>query len=244
MEGYSKEDRRKHLILQCRYYNGESEPPKTLPKGYPLMWNYEKHWVEWSLNNDTKMQKMHEAEIHEFHLESRNGDKTPLVLKALLCNRYFHWCGGYSSFEVELENFEKWYSDFYQKWKTNRERRADKRRPGLIEKCKYYHGEDINPWCSNEVEGIAHQRKLYWDLEKQWVDELSMSFNSPLANHDLLKKLNLEDYFKSEGIALSLINHILEWHNQVEENSNSSFDHDKAINIYKEVYLEYSPNKK
>ena len=83
--------RRQYLLSQCRYYNGESEPPRSLPEGCALMWDYEWHWVQRSLKNDPTMEQF-QTMIEEFHLENKDGDKTPLTLKALLLNRYLHWC--------------------------------------------------------------------------------------------------------------------------------------------------------
>ena len=172
---YSKEDKRKYLILQCRYYKGESKPPSTLPEGYALMWKYESKWVEWTLHEDEMLSQL-EHDIQELHLETKEGDKTPLTLKALLCNRYLYW-GGYYSLE-EQKNFEQWYVKFYQLWKTNREQRADKRKPELIAKCRLYHGEERCPYDNqNDI--------LAWTWEKEWVEALAGSWlNRDKYQHD------------------------------------------------------------
>ena len=115
--------RRQYLLSQCRYYNGESEPPRSLPEGCALMWNYEWHWVLWSLKNDPMMEQFQRM-IEEFHLENKEGDDTPLTMKALLLNRYLHWCGAYASIEETLKHFEKWYESHYLIWSTNDERKA------------------------------------------------------------------------------------------------------------------------
>ena len=115
--------RRQYLLSQCRYYNGESEPPRSLPDGCALMWDYEWHWVQRSLKNDPTMEQF-QTMIEEFHLENKDGDKTPLTLKALLLNRYLHWCGAYAPIEEALRHFEKWYMDHYLIWSTNEERKA------------------------------------------------------------------------------------------------------------------------
>ncbi len=114
---------RQYLLSQCRYYNGESEPPRSLPDGCALMWDYEWHWVRWSLKGDSMMDEFQRM-IGEFHLESKAGDKTPLTMKALLLNRYLHWSSGYASVEEELNNFEQWYKEHYLAWPTNEERKA------------------------------------------------------------------------------------------------------------------------
>ena len=115
--------RRQYLLSQCRYYNGESEPPRSLPEGYALMWDYEWHWVQRSLKNDPTMEQF-QTMIEEFHLENKDGDKTPLTLKALLLNRYLHWCGAYAPIEEALRHFEKWYECHYLIRSTNEERKA------------------------------------------------------------------------------------------------------------------------
>ena len=114
--------RRQYLLSQCRYYNGESEPPRSLPEGCALMWDYEWHWVLRSLKNDPMMEQFQRM-IEEFHLENKDGDKTPLTMKALLLNRYLHWCGAYASIEETLKHFEKWYMDHYLVRSTNEERK-------------------------------------------------------------------------------------------------------------------------
>ena len=114
--------RRQYLLSQCRYYNGESEPLRSLPKGCALMWDYEWHWVQRSLKNDPMMEQFQRM-IEEFHLENKDGDKTPLTMKALLLNRYLHWCGAYASIEETLKHFEKWYMDHYLVRSTNEERK-------------------------------------------------------------------------------------------------------------------------
>ena len=115
--------RRQYLLSQCRYYNGESEPPRSLPEGCALMWDYEWHWVLWSLKNDPMMEQF-QRKIEEFHLENKEGDDTPLTMKALLLNRYLHWYGAYASIEETLKHFEKWYESHYLIWSTNDERKA------------------------------------------------------------------------------------------------------------------------
>lgn len=70
------------------------------------------------------MMEQFQTMIEEFHLENKDGDKTPLTLKALLLNRYLHWCGAYASIEETLKHFEKWYIDHYLIRPTNEERKA------------------------------------------------------------------------------------------------------------------------
>ena len=114
---------RQFLLSQCRYYNGESEPPRSLPEGCDLMWGYERNWVLWSLKNDPMMEQFQRM-IEEFHLENKDGDKTPLTMKALLLNRCRHWSGAYAPVEEALKCFENWYEDQYLVRLTNEERKA------------------------------------------------------------------------------------------------------------------------
>lgn len=168
---YSKEDKRKYLILQCRYYKGEAKQPNPKNealKNFHIFWGCERMWVDCSLNNEKEIQSF-QKEATELKLKSLSGDQTPLTLKALLCNRYLHWLGGYKKLEEELKDFEIWYAKEYQQWKTNREQRAEKRRPELIVKCRFYHGEESCPfenWTSS----------FSWNCEKEWVDSLSLSW--------------------------------------------------------------------
>lgn len=123
----SQEEKRKDLILQCRYYNGEAEEPEPsadAPSGFYSFWGYEKLWVEWTLNDDPEIKDFEEW-VNFYHLESKDGDKTPLTLKAILLNRFLHW-GAYGPPEEEMKQFEEWYTQDYLKWKTNGERQAEK----------------------------------------------------------------------------------------------------------------------
>lgn len=228
---YSKEDKHKHYTLQCRFYNGEEEAPDWMSQNERMFWFYEQCWV---LGNT-------EGNFYNGYLQDypslkdfESSDRTPLELKALICDRYCHFGG-------DVESFKKFYLREYQIRKTNREQRADQRRPELIAKCKYYHGEEQNPWDRIDAADEDLWRKWYWDLEKQWVDELSMSFNTPYAKHEHLKMWGVEEYFKNEGVPLSLINHILGWHNHIAENSYYELNHDSAIECYKESYLKLIP---
>ena len=70
------------------------------------------------------MMEQFQRMIEEFHLENKDDDKTPLTMKALLLNRYLHWCGAHASIEETLKHFEKWYMDHYLVRPTNEERKA------------------------------------------------------------------------------------------------------------------------
>lgn len=267
---YSDEDKRKHLVLMCRYYDGTDTdvfqktleehqinkdnlpPPECMKDEYTLSEEevmrlksascaaaYEKIWVNERLNGSAeKIDKDRTGEYIAYgNKDFEADDGTPISLKALLWNRYFHWGGCLS----EQEAFYEWYRTRYSYELTNREKRAMQRKPGLIAKCRYYRGEDTNPWDFVLCTGYNWWRKTYWDLEKSWVDALSMSFNSPLASHDFLKTLGLEDFFKKENTPLSLAAYILAYHNHVAEQSLDKIDHDKAIRSYRDSYLKLTP---
>lgn len=241
---YSDEDRRRYLILQCRYYKGEPSAPKPLndaPVEFSLFWDYERLWVEWSMKGDP-MLKTFEEEINAYNLKSKEGDNTPLTLKALLLNRYLHW-GGYGPIEDELKSFENWYAREYLKWKTNREHRADKRRPELISKCLYYHGEKDNPWDFPQASGFNHWRGIYWKIEQEWVNQMSMSYNFSASDKSILMKLGLLPYFKSKGHPLSLVAQVLNYHNQVALTAGlGEITKADAIDSFKSLYLKFVPH--
>lgn len=165
------------------------------------------------------------------------GDGTPISLKALLWNRYYHWGG----FLADQDSFRKWYHTYYSSEPTNREKRAVKRRANLVAKCKYYHGEVTNPWDYPCSSGFNHWRKTYWNLEKLWVDELCLSYNSPYANHNLLNKWSVTGYFKKKGESLSLINHILAYHNYVAKNAGNELNGSTAIDGFENLYMKLIP---
>lgn len=50
------------------------------------------------------------AGLSEFNMM----DDTPITLKALLFNRYCHWCGGYGLIE-DAKAFKKFYLNSYKK---------------------------------------------------------------------------------------------------------------------------------
>ena len=241
MTHYTKEDRRCYLILQCRYYKGEADAPKSLPEGTTLFWNYERCWVDWSLKGDHTMKEL-EEDAKIFHLTSEAGDMTPLSLKSLLFNRFMHWTGGYQPIEKDIISFENWYRTSYRQWKTNREHRADKRRPGLTAKCRYYKGETSNPWEHVSFSSINNYRRTYWYLEKNWVEGMSMSYHA--FDHELQTQLykNLEDYIVKQSTPRTLIALILGWHNHVEEESSMmELERDAAIKCYEDMYLRFTP---
>ena len=122
----AKEDKVKHLILACRYYNGEDDNPfvhEMEEQGESdelndaiTAWNYECYWVnEKHGGNDFK------GYLEDFaHAFSEfKADDTPTDLIAVLWNRYQQWVSD------GPEGFTEWYTRRYQSRETNRQRRAN-----------------------------------------------------------------------------------------------------------------------
>ncbi len=255
--GYSKEDKRKHLILSCRFYNGEDEcpfeqelktheidkshlpPPECMKDEYTLpyekvaylqkcstFWRYESMWVEMELSGDKSFFKSALEEYKAYGMSDfEECDDTPLRLKVILFNRYYHWCGLLDKCGTE---FRRFYLNDYQTTPTNRERRAELRRPQLIAKCRYYKGEKTNP-LENSPEG------MFWFYEQCWVDELSRSYH---AGDGWRKVLELEigkDFNKGDGVPQSLkgllLDRYLHWAVW------GDFRKDLFIRWYKQYYL-------
>lgn len=117
---------REELILDCRYYNGEEEAPETIPTEKKMFWFYEQCWVRFILNNDSIIQDSMDYFCSVYHLDTmlpEDEDGTPLTLKAILFNRYDHWCGRYSQSHEEYgEQMKEWYlQDYVAETKTHRQ---------------------------------------------------------------------------------------------------------------------------
>lgn len=110
---------REELILDCRYYNGEDEPPIGTNE---LMWGYEEAWVRMVLENNPTPQKCIDYYSKCYDLPAilpYEKDGTPLGIKAILWNRCDHW-SGYES--VTAESFIRWYQEHYVRYtKTHRQ---------------------------------------------------------------------------------------------------------------------------
>lgn len=113
-------DRLHKLILQCRYYNGEEESTNSEIENDSRFANYERCWVS-SCLQDGGCSNI-EEEIKYYRLTLKEGDNTPLTLKALLFNRYMHWMGAYQSIEDAVKDFENGFYADYLSRKTNHER--------------------------------------------------------------------------------------------------------------------------
>lgn len=110
--------RREELILDCRYYNGEGEPPDGIDS---LMWGYEEAWVRMVLENSPVLQKHIDDYTREFDLPNllpEKDDGTPTGLKAILWNRLDYW----SYYPANADEFKKWYLEQYvARTKTHRQ---------------------------------------------------------------------------------------------------------------------------
>lgn len=108
---------RDELILDCRYYNGEDEAPETIRVEKRMFWFYEKCWVDFVLNNDKTLQESMDYFCGVYHLDEmlpEEVDGTPLSLKAILFNRYDHWCGRYGQSHKDYgEQMKEWYLHNY-----------------------------------------------------------------------------------------------------------------------------------
>lgn len=160
-------DKRRWLILQCRYYNGEDWVPAEFVKTDYLYWDYERFWVE--MNLDPIIEENMKETVKCFKLQIAPHDLTPITLKGVLFERFLHWGGNELRIEYEIEAFERnMYSD-YIKRKTNKERRTEYRTAELIKKCRFYRGQD---YCPFSVQILA----TYWTWEKEWVEKIADSY--------------------------------------------------------------------
>ncbi len=261
-------NRRNYYLLFCRFYNGEDEnpydkelsthevdkshlpPPACMKEEYTLphekvatlqnsatAWHYEKFWLEEKLSRKENKDRLEEY-IAYGNEDFEKGDGTPMDLKALLWNRYYHWGGNMG----DQESFRQWYKQYYHSVPTNREKRAVKRRVKLMKRCHYYHGEAKNPWAY-PLRGVNFWRKVFWELEEQWVGELSLSYKTPLASSALLQTLGIENYFDKTDEAKSLISHVLDMieKEMLPQQNFQPFDGAQAIRAYENLYKKYIP---
>ena len=229
-ENYSKEDRRKYLILQCRYYNGEEEnpfakiletqeidkshlpPPECMKPEYALSpdkvaelqhaggaWGYERWWVEACLGEKPDFKN----EIEEYQAYGCKGfeeeDGTPISLKATFWNRFYHW-GGW--LDKDSSEFKKWYKTYYQKRETNLQRRTRQRKVELTAKCRFYKGEENNPFVQTSDE-------LMWDYESVWVERMAKSYQEGDKWRQRLTSEHLDHLPKKYEIPSSLVGLLL-----------------------------------
>ncbi|MBO5988655.1 MAG: hypothetical protein J6Q03_04155 [Paludibacteraceae bacterium] len=99
------------LLERCKYYKAEKfNPYESLETHKTMLWEYEKLWVEWTLAGNIGSNPLI-GYLHEYINDGmelfEDSDQTPITLKALLYNRFNHWCPG--------PGFEHWYKTKYQK---------------------------------------------------------------------------------------------------------------------------------
>lgn len=92
---YTKEERRKHLIEQCKYYKGEKANPYA-NTSHELMWDYESVWVEKLTDSAQEAEKFNRRLTSERleHLPEKYG--VPSSLVGLLLGRYMYWSDPYN----------------------------------------------------------------------------------------------------------------------------------------------------
>lgn len=101
----------KECLKCCNFFNGEEESPYESRgieyQNYNMFWFYEKCWCRMS----DREREWNTEEYKAYGLaDFRKDDGTPISLKALLFNRYCHWCGGYGN---DAEGFKSWYIKDY-----------------------------------------------------------------------------------------------------------------------------------
>lgn len=177
---YTKADKRRHLMLECRFFNDETENPfkkeleandteeskVKLLESAVKAWEYERWWV------DNIQTTNLESLVEEYNRHGCDGfeedDGTPVTLKAVLWNRFYQ---DMERTETDSDSYKKWYLDDYHSRQTFRQVRADERRKTLIPKCRFYKGGDM---CTTE--SLTHN--MFWEYERLWVEALSYSFQN------------------------------------------------------------------
>ena len=90
----------KHLLRkQCRFYANEVEAPRFEQPNGALLWDYERRWVEWTVESDSYLNEVFVNYLRAGLSDFEAADGTPISLKALLYDRYVHW----SSFGEDVE---------------------------------------------------------------------------------------------------------------------------------------------
>lgn len=112
------------MILSCRYYKGEEKSPyeeilhgnsklsdekHAVVQNRDMFWFYEKCWVHCQLNGGNESGNIEEYLAYG-NVDFNDEDGTPLSLKALLWNRYYHFSWSPSDREAFYEFYNKYYS--------------------------------------------------------------------------------------------------------------------------------------
>lgn len=143
----SQDNRRKELILNCRFYDGNDEclyeeklraheidkshlpPPECMRDEYTLLdeevARLKSAITAWNYERCWVIKGgFYRDGIQEYIAYGNEDfcadDGTPISLKALLWNRYYYWGGDMSN----QNSFRIWYRKYYASEPTNREKRA------------------------------------------------------------------------------------------------------------------------
>lgn len=208
-----------------------------------VFYSNEKLWV---LSDDISREIRIKYAVPDFEhcvgADFEGNDGTPKELKAWMFEGFLDWVDGvYNRFSTsyEIDLFKRYYREYYQPILTPNQKRDQERRPGLIDKCKYYKGETTNPWeyCFSPV---LVYRKNIWNIEKEWVDAMVGSYTCPQSSKQLIKDFVLTEFFKSKGISMSLINHIINKEKAETEKRKEYYGPAEAIKTY-EKYVKLTP---
>ena len=116
MMEHQKKDKRKHLVLQCRYYKGEEVCPFIWPFGIRF-WSWEKEWVDalvesWDNKKKIANDYLYLPELKPFTMkdldcvrEKAHSMKMPFTLYLFFAVRFAQEYGGGFKHEME-ENFD------------------------------------------------------------------------------------------------------------------------------------------
>ena len=78
---------------KCKFFKGEQECPEAICNaGKAMFWEYERIWC--SMRDTYEMCAILDAYLDAGLEDFDPDDGTPMTLKALLFNRYEHWCQG------------------------------------------------------------------------------------------------------------------------------------------------------
>lgn len=180
---------RHERILDCRYYNGEDNPPAETNA---MFWHYECGWANGKHENwEGEKKELSDLGLTQWLFEN---DGTQPDFKCLLFYRYCHWVGMYEG----TDGFLRWYADQYVRPRlTNRQRRANNRKKKLTAMCRYYKGEPENPY-----KGTPDQ--MTWYYESCWIEQLSASYeNAKMFRHEVGNKF--DDIAEKYNVPRSLI---------------------------------------
>lgn len=239
-ENYTEDDKRKYLMLQCRYYNGEDEnpfakelcahevdkshlpPPECMKSEYELppdqvthLLNASTAWgyEEWWVN--TKLTLMEDDNTFEnLVIDYKNAGLLNFEQDdgTPLTMKAMFWNRycHWGGMSDSQSGFKEWYKTYYQKRETNLQRRTKQRMAELTAKCRFYKGEKENPLANTEDE-------LMWYYESVWVENLAQSYTNADSWNRELKLEHLEHLPKKYGIPSSLVglllNRYMHWGN-------------------------------